>query len=510
MKKIIITAGVLLSMVHAKAQEFDPNDAVQFSSPQLNGSARFNAMGGAFGAIGGDISGIQINPAGSAVSIFNMATVTGSLNVKNNQANYLESPSKITTTDFNFNNVGAIFNFETKAQDRLLKKTTFSIAVTTDNNLNNEFYSKGINQNSVANYFLQHANYGFNGNAVPYDLVELRQGETITDLYDHLNGIPNGFSAQQAMLGYQSFILEKGNSGNYISNMAEGPYLQQSSVIQDGINAKVTGNIAFDFNNRFYVGANLNYHTLDFKKSNQLYESTTNTAITNGVSDILFTNNSYTYGGGFSFSIGALAKITESLRVGASYESPTWYNLNDEFEQRLETAHFSAGNQQFTDASPYIITIYDDYKLKTPAVFNGSLAYVFGTSGLISIDYSRKDYSSITYSGNSDYDAINRFYTANLKASNEIRVGSEYRIKQLSLRAGYRYVESPYENTRLIGDLNSISGGIGFTFDNKRLDLSYTYSQQPFEMAYISSGLNDVASLKAKNHIVALSYNVYF
>ena len=35
------------------------------------GSARFQSMGGAFGALGGDLSAININPAGSAVFIDN-------------------------------------------------------------------------------------------------------------------------------------------------------------------------------------------------------------------------------------------------------------------------------------------------------------------------------------------------------------------------------------------------------------------------------------------------------
>ena len=41
--------------------------ALLFSGNDNNGSARFVAMSGAFGAVGGDISAMNINPAGIAV-----------------------------------------------------------------------------------------------------------------------------------------------------------------------------------------------------------------------------------------------------------------------------------------------------------------------------------------------------------------------------------------------------------------------------------------------------------
>jgi long-subunit fatty acid transport protein len=30
---------------------------------------------------------------------------------------------------------------------------------------------------------------------------------------------------------------------------------------------------------------------------------------------------------GFSFQVGAIAKVTNEMRVGLAYESSTWYNL---------------------------------------------------------------------------------------------------------------------------------------------------------------------------------------
>ena len=43
------------------------SDALNYSSNSYQGTARFNSMGGAFGALGGDLSAIAINPASSAI-----------------------------------------------------------------------------------------------------------------------------------------------------------------------------------------------------------------------------------------------------------------------------------------------------------------------------------------------------------------------------------------------------------------------------------------------------------
>ena len=42
-------------------------DALRYSTDEIQGTARFRGMSGAFGALGGDMSAVSLNPAGSAV-----------------------------------------------------------------------------------------------------------------------------------------------------------------------------------------------------------------------------------------------------------------------------------------------------------------------------------------------------------------------------------------------------------------------------------------------------------
>ena len=61
-------------------------NALDFSENNYYGTARTVAMGNAFTALGGDIGGLTINPAGSAVASYSQITITPSLNIAVNTA----------------------------------------------------------------------------------------------------------------------------------------------------------------------------------------------------------------------------------------------------------------------------------------------------------------------------------------------------------------------------------------------------------------------------------------
>ena len=91
MKKNLIYFFSLLLVFSLHSQGLE--DAIRYSDGDTQGTARFKAMSGAFGALGGDISGISINPAGAA--IFNTSQGVLSASTKNNQAWMLHAVSNI-------------------------------------------------------------------------------------------------------------------------------------------------------------------------------------------------------------------------------------------------------------------------------------------------------------------------------------------------------------------------------------------------------------------------------
>src|SRR5690606_40985677 len=101
-----------------------------------------------------------------------------------------------------------------------------------------------------------------------------REGESITDLYDYLNTIQNGFSAQQAMLAYQGYLINDTNNG-YVLNGSGSSFYQENETYVTGFNNQLTGNVGFDINKKLYLGANLNVHFVDYldRKSTRLNSS---------------------------------------------------------------------------------------------------------------------------------------------------------------------------------------------------------------------------------------------
>ena len=68
MKKGFTFFGLLILAQFTYSQSLSYVDLAQlFSRDDFNGSARFEALSGAFGALGGDISSMTVNPAGLSV-----------------------------------------------------------------------------------------------------------------------------------------------------------------------------------------------------------------------------------------------------------------------------------------------------------------------------------------------------------------------------------------------------------------------------------------------------------
>ena len=63
MKKLLFLLFTCFITINVIQSQEIP-DAVRYTQDNLNGTARFRAMGGAFGALGGDLSSINVNPAG--------------------------------------------------------------------------------------------------------------------------------------------------------------------------------------------------------------------------------------------------------------------------------------------------------------------------------------------------------------------------------------------------------------------------------------------------------------
>ena len=89
MKKIITLATLGLMITAAPIVAQTVYDAAKITNKDLNGTARFVGMGGAMGALGGDISTIGTNPAGIGIYRSNDAMVSFGLSAYGTESNYM-------------------------------------------------------------------------------------------------------------------------------------------------------------------------------------------------------------------------------------------------------------------------------------------------------------------------------------------------------------------------------------------------------------------------------------
>ena len=276
--------------------------------------------------------------------------------------------------------------------------------------------------------------------------------------------------------------------------MDGGDYRQGHYVNARGYNGKLAFNLATQYKNILQLGLNLNTHFLRYDEFSRSTERASSFA--SRIEYMEFEETLLTTGSGFSFQLGAILRATPSLRFGFNYASPTWMYLNDETTQFVLTERRDTGaTNPVTIIDPRIVNIYPSYRLQTPWSIGASAAYVIGNRALLSFDYGLKDYSSMRYGNGNDpfFAGQNNIISNTFKSASSYRFGGEYKIKHVSVRGGYRIEESPYQNTVFFGDLSAYSFGLGYSFNNLRIDGSFAQSERNFSRQLYEVGLTDTA-----------------
>ena len=118
-------------------------DALRYSNDNIEGSARLSAMSGAFGALGGELSAVSINPAGSAIFSKGIASFTlsnyktsNASNLVNNSLNNAKESNIDTKSNFNLNQLGGVLVFNNTTKSKWKKMTISLNYEQTSNNFN--------------------------------------------------------------------------------------------------------------------------------------------------------------------------------------------------------------------------------------------------------------------------------------------------------------------------------------------------------------------------------------
>ncbi len=481
------------------------NDVLRFSTKNLQGTARYQGMGGAFGALGGDLSALNENPAGASVFNNNLASISGTLYSLDNTAT--GTGGIITGTNSNngdINQVGAVLIFKTTNPESKWIKLGVAINYDLEENYNNQINVRNTGVQGVDTYFLDFAQ------GVPFGDIRIQDGEFIEEAYRDI-GSSLGFEDQQAFLGVVGGLISPTSNDDATSTYSSNASYTNLNTNLDrfvrGYNSKLGISVAGQYEDVLHLGASVNLHNIVYDRYDEYTE--TNYDADSEIQRTTFDNRLISQGAGISLSLGAIAKLSNMIRIGGSYQSPTWYQIEDQLSQSISS---DLADENINFINHDFATIFPVYNLKTPAKLTASAALVFGKQGLLSIDYGYQDFSTAKLGPEDDgsFQNLNNNISNDLGVVNSIRLGGEYRINNVSLRAGYRFESSPYNNVDTYGDVQGLSGGIGYNFGSSRLDFAINSLQRDIEEPILDSGFTGSALVNAITTNATLTYTLNF
>ncbi|HOM62369.1 MAG TPA: outer membrane protein transport protein [Dysgonamonadaceae bacterium] len=486
-KSIIVFCSVLMCSISAAFSQGEV-EALKLSGSDLSGTARGMAMGGAFGALGGDLTGISINPAG--IGVYRSSEVVGTLGLAQEKSE-VGSVTR-NKTQFAFDNIGFVgyFPLRSDAIPFLNFGFTYNNIKNFDKNIATPL---GSPNSSLMDYMCYVSNSFNDGKGVNSSLLDFN----ITD-DPFSSGAPwlsvfgfNGYliDPNQTPQGYEYTPLHNEAVNNSISLSEKGYVNSYDFTLGTMIANKLNIGVAFTVTDLYY-------------RLTSRYSEEFSTGDNAG-----FDLHNYlkTDGAGVGAKIGIIYRPINSFRIGVSYHSPVWYNLTDTYSAEMaEDVSAYLPNTDYEPARTNSDVYYLDYRLKTPDKWVFSLASVFGNNFIASLDYEINNYGSMKLKGNSndpDPDAVyeydNQYISEDYKTASTVRVGLEYRFtSQFSGRLGYAWMQNPYENDyydgnvetktvgsttiyRIEGDKNYFTGGLGYRFNpNVYLDFALVYKTQ--------------------------------
>lgn len=501
----------------------NPSSAVSLMQQNTFGSARVMGMGGAFTALGADLSSTSINPAGIGMYKRNDIGFSLGINVasQSNSASNLEPyrNSVNTKTKFGLNNIGAAF----KVYEGKNKLTAVNLAIA---------------YNKIADY-----NYGSS--------FKLRNGKSLAKAWADVA------NANGMKINSENHITDKNNYADYdmnpcywgnvlaykcgLINRIGGVWINDEinpvantdnyhEIKSSGSAGEFSLGAGFNFSNFVYFGLTLDIATIN--RTQYLYygEMYNNSGIPQQEYQLDYFNydqTTITKGTGIGAKFGITFRPFEKLRIGIAYHTPKRYSFTYQYQAQMSSMGRASGEIITADElSPKKIDT-GNYKwvVSSSSKVLLGVSYILGKSSVIDVDYEFYNPGKVTYSkipGDSGYNNVselNSIVNGQYKSTHTIRAGFEtFAVNPFYLRAGGGYTTSAirintYELNHLMNGSWYASAGIGVRLGIARVDLAYSYrkyGENEYLMFHTSKTVSDNIQSRYSCHNVSLGIGVSF
>ena len=485
MKKLYIIIITILLAATASAQTVD--DACLFSQTYYQGTAKALGMGNAMGAVGGDMTAVCINPA--SMGIYRSSEITASINLLDNynKSTYYGTQNTGNKVRFSIPNIGYVHAKE-KSNFHALRYAQFGVGFTRTNDFNVHTNAMGINPNSskIDDYLAQIDGYAVSElqDAFPYTIYPAWRTYLI-DIYQDASGQP-----------YYDSPVPPGN----IWQGQECDYIGRSEAW--------TFAGSFNFYDRFFIGISADLAHIKRVGNKTLKENSTESTAA-GFNQWSFDEDLRSIGWGGNLKAGFIFHATQWLRIGAAFHSPTIFNFSETWQTTTESEIDMVMQKYISPESHY------EYNFFTPLKWVGSLAFVIGQQGMVSIDAEYTNYGAARFkavpSDDFDYGPTNESIKSTLGRTLNLRLGSEWRVGNTYLRFGAAYYGSPFGLGQPGGSVKKASCGVSVPLSAATsLDFAYELSHgKTFVTLYNVDDIESITHSQFRN-ILLITFKGHF
>lgn len=440
-------------------------DVIRYARIGGGGSARFMSMGGAFGAVGADLTTTAYNPAGLAVFRKGEIAFGAGLRATNDDATIYKTNTNMFDLKAVFNNFGVAVAWKSSNDEN--GRHALAFANTQLQNFNHSVRMSGYtNSSSIAKDMLNLASY-YNG---------------APNMTSHLGTSYEG-------LGYLAYLLDIDSLDRKFFSFVDTKRTvkQTRDITTKGRVNDLNFSYAYTYQDKYYFGISLgvpqvNYestttHTEADDRDSMRVSFLNDTTITDTYTDFLpvvyrsrlgfhsleYTEYFKTTGSGLNLKLGGIVRLNELVRVGFYFHTPTLYRLQDSYYSELSVAFDrNPGNPDY--AKDPKDGGYIAYRIITPSRLSANVAFIIRKLAVIAVDYEMVNYPGAKLSSNdADFSATNGLLKTKYKAGHNLRVGGELNLNPVMLRLGYNMQGSPFGDV-FTGDFvrNTFSAGAGF------------------------------------------------
>ena len=417
-KKISILAGISASaLFFAQDVSIIRNTSTIYDNISSLGTARYSAMAGSMGALGGDASVLNTNPAGLGVFITDDVSASLVINSNKSTASLAGKSTSQNTSKVNLGSANGVLSFQTKENSAW------------------KFVNVGIN------YVTQNVN-------------------------DKLQS-PGNANITQA-------IIPQGQTSPSDYNIFEG-HLYETIGHRSKLNLGIGGN----YDNKIYIGAAVNFSSVNIEQYDEVKVSSLNTRTSKYFTKQ--NTPYIEEGDGFSLSLGVIGKLSNAVRLGAAIESPTWYSIDREYNFYSRNSLGLSQNsytENRTFRTPTKLTLSGAFIPNKHFAFNVDYRVDLGKPnfGGGAADVQLNNFYESTYKAQHEVRIGGEYRIKSFR----VRGGyafttSPFKDHTETMFDNNANVVSGKLSNYIVGKTQVISGGIGYDFKLFYIDASYQY-----------------------------------